>query len=279
MIGLNTDLSGKETVMRRGQGRVFWCVAGAFLIAAAVSAGEAPQTMVARAAALASGEPAVPGVVPDWGTTGVSEYSIGSTAFVPLASSVDYTYSLTSSGYQRWATSGVGVFDDSLHLPSGAKILGVEVDGCDSSAASELQLGVFADPASNSLVSITVAFLQTGNAAVPGCATFIAPALVQATVLNSEFAYTAEVYTGALSSETSFKGARIAYQLQVSPAPASATFADVPMAHPLFQYVEALAASGITAGCNAENYCPDSAVTRGQLAVFFAKALGLHFAP
>jgi hypothetical protein len=63
----------------------------------------------------------------------------------------------------------------------------------------------------------------------------------------------------------------------VSPAPATATFNDVPTSHPFFQYVEALAASGITGGCGGGNYCPNNPVTRGQMAVFLAKALGLHW--
>jgi hypothetical protein len=69
----------------------------------------------------------------------------------------------------------------------------------------------------------------------------------------------------------------VRYRLQVSPAPATATFADVPTGHLFFQYIEALAASGITGGCGGGNYCPDNPVTRGQMAVFVAKALGLHF--
>jgi hypothetical protein len=65
--------------------------------------------------------------------------------------------------------------------------------------------------------------------------------------------------------------------LLVSPAPAVATFNDVPTTHPFFQFIEALAASGITAGCQTAPplYCPDSPLTRGQMAVFLAKALGL----
>ena len=71
----------------------------------------------------------------------------------------------------------------------------------------------------------------------------------------------------------------IGYRLQVSPPPAMATFNDVPTGHPFFQFVEALAASGITAGCGAAPplYCPDAPLTRGQMAVFLAKALGLHW--
>ena len=65
----------------------------------------------------------------------------------------------------------------------------------------------------------------------------------------------------------------------VSPAPASASFNDVPTSHPFFQFIEALKASGITGGCQASPplYCPDAPVTRGQMAVFLAKALGLHW--
>ncbi|MET0619869.1 MAG: S-layer homology domain-containing protein [Thermoanaerobaculia bacterium] len=71
--------------------------------------------------------------------------------------------------------------------------------------------------------------------------------------------------------------ARLLYRRQVSPAPAVATFSDVPTSHPFFQYIEALSASGITAGCGTGIYCPDSPLTRGQMAVFLAKALGLHW--
>lgn len=70
---------------------------------------------------------------------------------------------------------------------------------------------------------------------------------------------------------------RLLFRRRVSPAPATATFLDVPTGHPFFQFVEALVDPGITAGCGAGNYCPDAALTRGQMAVFLAKALGLHW--
>ena len=73
------------------------------------------------------------------------------------------------------------------------------------------------------------------------------------------------------------RAVRLLYRRQVSPAPGAATFNDVPTSHPFFQFVEALSASGITAGCGTGIYCPDSPLTRGQMAVFLAKALGLHW--
>ena len=51
----------------------------------------------------------------------------------------------------------------------------------------------------------------------------------------------------------------------------------MPTSHPFFQYIEALKASGITGGCGGGNYCPGSALTRGQMAVFLSNALGLHW--
>jgi len=51
----------------------------------------------------------------------------------------------------------------------------------------------------------------------------------------------------------------------------------VPTTHLFYQYIEALAAAGITSGCGGGNFCPDAALTRGQMAVFLAKALGLHW--
>ena len=71
----------------------------------------------------------------------------------------------------------------------------------------------------------------------------------------------------------------LAWVRQVSPAPAIATFNDVPTSHAFFQFVEALAKSGITGGCNQSPplYCPDAPITRGQMAVFLAKALGLQW--
>jgi len=68
------------------------------------------------------------------------------------------------------------------------------------------------------------------------------------------------------------------WRRSVSPAPGFQSFNDVSTSHPFFQFIEALAASGITGGCGSGNYCPENPVTRGQMAVFLAKALGLHWA-
>jgi Metallo-peptidase family M12/S-layer homology domain len=52
----------------------------------------------------------------------------------------------------------------------------------------------------------------------------------------------------------------------------ASTFLDVPPSHPFFDFVEILAANGVTGGCAPSYYCPDNPVTRAQMAVFLLKA-------
>jgi hypothetical protein len=59
--------------------------------------------------------------------------------------------------------------------------------------------------------------------------------------------------------------------------PATATFADVPIGNIFRGYVERIFLVGITTGCAAGplRYCPGDTVTRGQMAAFLCRALGL----
>ena len=77
--------------------------------------------------------------------------------------------------------------------------------------------------------------------------------------------------------EMRFWGAEVFWYRTVSPAPASATFNDVPTGYWAFRFIEALYSSGITAGCGGGNYCPEAPITRAEMAVFLAGALGLHY--
>jgi hypothetical protein len=118
----------------------------------------------------------------------------------------------------------------------------------------------------------------TDNAATPGCGRSPLTLVSPATIDNFNNSYFAYVNTSG-AGNASFHAVRIYYKLQVSPAPATATFADVPTNYIYFRAIEALAASGITSGCGGGNFCPDQNVTRGELAKFLANALGLHDAP
>lgn len=74
-----------------------------------------------------------------------------------------------------------------------------------------------------------------------------------------------------------FAWVEIHWHRTLSPAPATASFNDVPTNHPFFQFVEAIYAAGISAGCGGGNFCPDQPITRKQEAAFIATALGLHW--
>ncbi len=65
-----------------------------------------------------------------------------------------------------------------------------------------------------------------------------------------------------------------------APPPCAGTFADVPCPSLFADWIEALAAEGITGGCGGGNYCPTAAVRRDQMAAFLLKAEhGSAYAP
>ena len=168
-----------------------------------------------------------------------------------------------------------------VKLPTGAVVQRVELEACDTSTtgAINFSMGKITSPPDGSgpgdFVSGT-----TGTTAAPGCALFSVTPGSPVTIQNASFTYYLFfLFAGDFNTALQVQAMRVYYRLQVSPAPASATFADVPTTHLFFQYVEALAAAGITSGCGGGNFCPDAAVTRGQMAVFLSKALGLHWTP
>ena len=95
--------------------------------------------------------------------------------------------------------------------------------------------------------------------------------------LDAAVHYLALYMPHSLENELGFGAARIRWKRQVTPAPSTPTFGDVPDTHPFYPFIEALAASGITGGCGFGIFCPEAALTRGQMAVFLAKAMGLHW--
>ena len=49
------------------------------------------------------------------------------------------------------------------------------------------------------------------------------------------------------------------------------SFADVPPTHFAWPFVEPLLEAAVTSGCGGDNFCPDAATTRGQMAVFLLR--------
>ena len=163
-------------------------------------------------------------------------------------------------------------------LPAGARLTAVELDGCDESGAGQLLVSLFRAEKLEA-GTFELAAGGTTEAATPGCTAATANLAVPHTIDNANNAYYIQVALLGGGGAIRFQAVRVFYALQVSPAPAVATFSDVPPSHPFFQFIEALVASGITSGCGGGNYCPDAPLTRGQMAVFLSLGLGLHFAP
>ena len=228
--------------------------------------------------------PAAPkSMIPDPGgpkgldTSQIVYTRIGATEFTPMDSSTEYSDDgIGSLQIHRFSTTPTGVFIATAHLPSGAIPAYLEFDYCNTHATLSPYL-IFYYCIWTGDCSITPGVLITG--AINGGCYFSAANLTSLAITKDN--YLREIVLIAVtpsgSFENSFAGATLGYYLQVSPAPGVATFADVPTSHPFFQYIEALVESGITAGCGGGNYCPNNPVTRGQIAVFLAKALGLHF--
>lgn len=221
---------------------------------------------------------------PRYGTTSESVLNVNAADFDVTDSSFAYTFS--SPGLDRFMTTGVDSsaaagFYAGLHLPTGAIVNGLDLQGCDQSTLGSIgaSLGLQSVAAGvESVVSVGGTAVTTGTFETPGCGIFSTTFPFPVTVDNTSGAYFLFVRpSGVSDGSVRFAAVRVRYVLQVSPAPATATFGDVPTSSPQFRFVEALVAAGITAGCGNGNYCPDQPLTRGQMAVFLSVALGLHW--
>jgi hypothetical protein len=162
-----------------------------------------------------------------------------------------------------------------LFLPAGALVSAIELEACDDDPALDVTFSLYRINAPGAGLDV----LATGaTAGTPGCSFALAVLPAPETIDNLNSSYAIQVGLTADPS-TRFFAVRSTYRLQVSPAPAVASFTDVPTGHPYYRFVEALVDARITAGCGGGNYCVDAPITRGEMAVFLSTALGLHFAP
>lgn len=222
-----------------------------------------------------------------YGTVATTYVQVPAEAFAPLNSITQYS---AGSGATRYSTNCAGYcFAAPLQLPAGAKIVYLELDFGDIDPANPV-IGTLAEcdysghdcsyhPTAGAGPADCVAagWICSGTAFAGGTAHISADMSADGVVVNN-FLSSYRLYVGGGGSgATEFGGMIVGYVLQVAPAPAQASFNDVPTSHPYFRFIEALYSSGITAGCGSGKYCPDAPITRGQMAVFLAKALGLHW--
>lgn len=197
------------------------------------------------------------------------QLNIGSMGFTPLSNGEWIHFS------NGWANRSGGTNSAtciSPRFPNGVALYGLTVWLDDTSGTNNISVDLnTVDLDTNTNVNL-FSYTTSGT---PGIfRAYIGLASVH-TVNADRQTYWACIYSGVTNSSLRHSGLTFWYKRQVSPAPGSATFGDVGTGHPFFQWVEALYDSGITAGCGGGNYCPDDYVTRGQMAVFIAAALGL----
>ena len=205
---------------------------------------------------------------PSWGGSDRVLHAVGDTEFSPPDSANTYSSSGNLGRY------GSGNFKATPHIPSGVLLTYLELDYCDLDAAEDVLL-TFADCSFLGEDCALIEQINSGDGSM-GCA-FVSVDLTPHNYIVNNSSRRLFLEAAARSSDNVLVGAYIGYKLQVSPAPGVPTFNDVPTNHPFFQFIEALADSGITAGCGGGNFCPDQPLTRGQMAVFLSIALGLHF--
>ncbi len=183
--------------------------------------------------------------------------------------------SQSGSTYARFPTANSGsAFVASPHLPSGESITDVELDACDTNATDDVTMEVVSTSWDGTGATPIASVSSSGSG---GCGDYEAVPVTPFTVDNNNNQVVLVVFIPDTDGSTAIAGAIVHYTLQVSPAPAMPSFGDVPTTDPGFQYIEALVSSGVTAGCGGGNYCPDATLTRRQMAVFLAKALGLQW--
>jgi len=207
-------------------------------------------------------------------TFGTGSYTVTTVPAVAFYPDQNYGY-FTSGSWGRYAnTNGVYNYFAGLDIPAGAVI---DYIGLNSTTNVQFIIGaeiVRRDKAGNlgvigGIDSTPHDAWDTDMNAVPiGYTWHGQPG--EALILHVQF--------GSDPNPQYFGWVEVWWKRSVSPAPSVATFNDVPTSHPFFQFIEALAASGITAGCgDGTDFCPNAPLTRAQMAAFLAKALGLHW--
>ena len=212
---------------------------------------------------------------PEYGTSSASVATLGAFDFDAVDSATPYTDDGNVHRYFN-AAGGRKVWIGTFHIPSGTTITGFGFSYCDSNSASmqDYTIAIY-DFDSTGAANFITSFGPTTNNT---CSTAFSPAVSYNLDANQNHFITMIVFQPEVIDGTvKMVGASLSYKRRISTPPATATFGDVSNASPIYKFVEALAAAGITGGCGNGNYCPNDPVTRGQMAVFISTALGLHF--
>jgi len=212
---------------------------------------------------------------------------IPAAAFAPWNSSVTWQHSANGYIWAQTLSGDLYQFWAPVTLPTGTQIVYVDLyyyNNTSSNPACVAFSNYTGGGPPNAGPPGDVFFAGVCSPGVPAPGYGVAESGAFSYTVNNDAEYEAaggqlvvKIELGTNSPDLAFKAVDIWYTQQVSPAPAAPTFNDVPVSDPAFQFIEALAASGITVGCGGGNYCPDAPLTRRQMAVFLAKGLGLYW--
>jgi hypothetical protein len=206
-----------------------------------------------------------------------SVISVSDLAFTPFLPTAPWTY--VGPSYFRYFTAVPNNFGASIQIPSGAMIDYLGLGTCDNPGGS-WSVGLFSQSTDGVTYTTIGGLTSSAHGATTPCGidyTGLLGFQFTANAFQSVQIQVTQNTSAATDGSTTFGSVEIWWHQVVSPAPVTPTFNDVPTSDPGFQYIEALVASGVTAGCGGGNYCPDATLTRRQMAVFLAKALGLSW--
>lgn len=225
----------------------------------------------------ATAQMAGPGV-PEFGPVSYEVATITAYDFKPFAAVGDVSGIDSDGNSYIWASGGNNKgFSASVQIPAGVVIDYVGLRYCDTTANSAFTVNLD-DIKGDSTFTVAI------NTTFPdsGCTTAYNPSAAGYNWdFNSTHSLDVILFQAGpdVAGQVKFRGAEVWYKRKVSPAPGTATFTDVPLSDFAFQFIEAFSSAAITVGCDpvGPKFCPDRNVTRREMAVFFAKALGLHF--
>jgi hypothetical protein len=212
------------------------------------------------------------------GTYGTSDsiiLQIPSAAFTPFGSGTNYF--VHTDGYVRLSDGSSAQAFAPVNLPNGAQIRWLDMWYYDTSFLGDAQAALYKNCGVTPTHTLLATVDSSGSDSGYSYKSLFLSGLPTVTNACQYIVYATGLSQDSALQFRKIKAIDIWYKLQVSPTPATATFADVPVGAFAFQHIKALVDSGITAGCGGGNYCPDGYVTRAQMAVFLAKALGLHW--
>jgi len=247
------------------------CTMLAILVAGAAFAATAPKQVRVATTRHAPDE---------FGTQDYTVTVVGAVSFTPSSddNSSYPTYVTDPSNFSRQNH----IFSTDIHyyatasIPSGAVLDTVGLEGaCSAPSVTGIALSLVDR---NGNVTPVVAFSCSQHSGLDTDYNAVPLGFQLAQNVHNLLAIDVEINDGADTSGA-FSWVELWWKRAVSPAPATASFDDVPTNDPFFQYVEALKASGITVGCSQSPplFCPDRPLTRKEMAVFLSVGFGLHW--